>query len=124
VTQEDIEAEMDVIRRVLGTRGHRNIVEILSHGTLPRGDCFIDMELCDVDLWKYIHEPRTIVQNATAGQWDNIGYVTADCSLQLKMRNVWTIMAHVANGVEFLHVQEYVHRDVKPQNSRIDGILS
>jgi serine/threonine protein kinase len=123
VTPKDIKAEVDVITTILGTRGHDNIVEILRHGTLPRGDCYIDMELCDVNLEKYIHKQRTIIDSATAQPWDNVAYVATDCSLQLKMQNVWTIMMHVASGLEFLHGKEYVHRDIKPPNSTYDGIL-
>lgn len=33
-----------------------------------------------------------------------------------RMRDLWTIGKHIVLGLEFLHQQEYVHRDVKPGN--------
>lgn len=109
-TEEDIQNEVKVIAKIC-TSGHPNIINVLDHGPLGSfGFYFIDMELCDVNLHDYINGKR-------AEKWIKEPlFVVQSCSSMLRMRNLWTIMRHIANGLEFIHENGYVHRDMKPNN--------
>ena len=98
---------------------HENIVQILKHGWLgsPHNYFFIDMDLCASNLHDYIYGERSIpVDSDMQCSLKNPAYVSRDGSLLVKMRNVWTIMSHLANGLKFIHSQKQVHRDIKPRN--------
>lgn len=101
--------------------GHPNIVVILQDGwkTIPFvGEYyFIDMELCDLNLHDYIQGHRSM----TLEVYDTLDpriFVPPECDILEKMRNVWAIMIHISQGLEFLHQYGQVHRDLKPRNSK------
>lgn len=75
------------------------------------------MELCDLNLGHYISGERLPVNDGSVAQPPiNLVFVRKDSSVVLKMQNIWTIMSHIANGLQFLHEQHFVHRDLKPRN--------
>jgi serine/threonine protein kinase len=77
------------------------------------------MELCNLDLNDYIHGVRRFnVESNIQGSSDLV-LVRKDCTVQSRMRNVFTIMSHISKGLKFMHERKYVHRDLKPHN----GIL-
>ena len=89
------------------------------------------MELCDLTLNNYIYDtrPQNIVDRA-ANMGDpnetifaEITFVSKDCPLEAAVLNVWTIMHHVAVGLEFMHERVQVHRDFKPANSEFRKLM-
>ena len=125
VTKADIENEVKAITDISASGGHRHVIRFLLHGPLPASDYYyIDMELCDFNLDKYIYAPdRSLLfpgpfkrgeskerrKPAFCEQWN---------SIREQRENVWTIMDHITAGVEFLHGRGLAHRDLKPQNGQ------
>lgn len=98
---------------------HENIMQILRHGWLPGSKeyCYIDMPLCETNLRHYIFGPRATIQGTEHS--DYLGepvYIKEDCPEIIKLRNAFTIISHIAAGLEFMHTHQLVHRDVKPNN--------
>ena len=119
ISDEDIENEVDAIKQMCTTR-HGNIVQILRHDWFKSGEIyFIDMELCTLSLHDYIYHTQEYSQHATALSNDHHAFVFEDSSPHLKLINIWTIIGHVAHGLEFIHERHYVHRDLKPLNSNM-----
>ena len=118
VSKSDIENEARVVRLLMEHGGHQNIVTILAHGFNAAFDgYFIDMELCDMTLKDYIDYlalSRELPLEATPSLAPSV--VRLDCSQLLKMCNIWTICAHIAAGLDFMHLRHQTHRDLKPCN--------
>jgi serine/threonine protein kinase len=112
----DIEKEIAVILKIC-TSDHQNIVQVLQHGCF-RSDFlyFIDMELCGLALDDYIHD-RTRFVEQSPNFLNHPTFVSDNCSIHLHLLNVWTIIDHIAQGLEFIHREHYAHRDLKPANS-------
>ena len=94
----------------------------MDHGWLdpfgaPWSFYFVDMEFCDLTLDQYIHSNRWDIE-AMPEQIvkDNPVFVPKDSAIPLKLQNVWTIMSHIAAGIDFMHKHNQVHRDLKPRN--------
>ena len=122
VQKSDIDNEERVISSLLTFGGHENIVSILDHGwfKFQFDFYFIDMELCDLSLRDYIDYLRGTKPTGDLTKNSFIPvFVERDCSLLLRMRNMWMIGAHIASGLEFMHANEHVHRDLKPGNGII-----
>jgi serine/threonine protein kinase len=96
---------------------HRNIVQVMQHDWFLSGSSyFIDMELCSLTLHDYIYNrPLFVQQNPDLTNHPPI-FVVDDCSAHLNLLNVWSIISHIAQGLEFIHKEHYTHRDMKPQN--------
>jgi len=107
---------------------HENIIRILGHGWLPEPHSYfyIDMELYDSNLYEYIYGTRT-VQDAAESLDDepNPAYIPRECSFLVKLRNIWTIMTHISDGLKFIHTYRRVHRGLKPCNgkSRLERMM-
>src|SRR5271170_2594932 len=125
VTKKDIENEVKAITDIRASSGHGNVIRFLDHGPLSASDYYyIDMELCDFNLDKYVHSPnrslllpgrfklgesKESLKPAFCEEW---------ISIREQRENVWTIMDHITAGVEFLHGRGLAHRDLKPQNGQ------
>jgi serine/threonine protein kinase len=114
---EDIEQEIDVLLKIC-TSKHPNIVQVLQHGWF-HSYSFIDMELCGLTLDDYINARARLVEQCPS-LLNAPTFVQDDCSIHPHLLNVWTIMDHIAEGLEFIHGERYAHRDLKPANSIID----
>ena len=111
-TREVVEAEFRAVD-ILTRSSNKNIVKVIDHGDLELfGRCFIDMELCDLNLHTYIYEewkPK-IVQD--------LPYFTIQVPPRMKTGQTWNIMGDVTNGLIYIHSLGQVHRDIKPQNGK------
>jgi serine/threonine protein kinase len=123
---EDIENEARVAESLVSCR-HRNIVHILRHNWLPNSFnrwYYIDMELCSFSLEVYISmhkQSDPFILQSTLGppeinpkNWPVV--CEPGCSLTQRFFNMWTIGSHIASGLQHLHAQKCVHRDLKPGN--------
>src|SRR5271169_4827862 len=87
---------------------HKNVITVMKHGWLSSSDdsisslYYIDMELCDENLDRYMKRARV--------------------SVGLGQLEIWDIMLQITNGVAFIHGLDEVHRDLKPKNSIFSDI--
>src|SRR5271155_2854199 len=119
VTTQDIDDEIRAIKALRELGEHPNLVRILRDGPLEVSTYhYIDMELCNLSLKTYIHDERPKFPSSPQSLPSLTGpsFVEKDCPVELKIRNVCTIMSHISSGIEFLHRHGYVHRDMKPEN--------
>jgi serine/threonine protein kinase len=109
-----IENEVRAISELKKNGNHSHLIAVAGHGWLrsPPHYFFFDMELCDLNLDKYIHGERPVMKDMKTAI-----YVSKDSKLLVRMSNVWTIMSHIAKGLGFMHNHGQVHRDLKPRNS-------
>jgi serine/threonine protein kinase len=82
---------------------HKNIVQTLEYGITTGGEPYLVMELVDGMGLNFLIETK---------------------SPQLEGKRV-SIMAQMADALEYLHKQGYLHRDICPRNAMVtkDGIL-
>ena len=101
---------METIKKLCGRGTHVNIVEVLNHGLLSNFPYyFIDMELCDFNLYDYIHQENPPRPS------ESIPYFLKGAG-SASVLQIWTVMSQIASGVEFVHRQGHIHRDIKPGN--------
>jgi serine/threonine protein kinase len=83
---------------------HKHIIKVFELGELPDSThAFIDMELCSLNLDQYNKSIRmTILVHPTASN--------------MRIAEIWSIIAQVADALAFIHKQHEIHRDLKPQN--------
>src|SRR5215472_8148461 len=99
---DDIEKEVHAIDTICST-GHRNIVQILEHGWFKSGFYyFIDMELCALNLDDYIYRKQEYSRHAFELA-NEPTFVVENASVHSKLRNLWIIIDHIAQGLEFIH---------------------
>jgi serine/threonine protein kinase len=105
-----VSKEVQAIEKLCGPGTHTNIVEVLNHGLLSNFPYyFIDMELCDLNLHDYIHrETPTNPSESVPYFIRGVGSAT--------ILQIWTVMSQIASGVEYVHRQGHIHRDIKPGN--------
>jgi serine/threonine protein kinase len=83
---------------------HKNIVKVFEFGELPDlSHVFIDMELCSLNLDQYNKSIRTTI-------------LVHHSALNMRIDEIWSIIAQIADGLAFIHKQHEIHRDLKPQN--------
>jgi serine/threonine protein kinase len=106
-----VEKEVRAIQKLCGLRTHPNIVQVENHGLLWHHPYYsIDMELCDMNLNDFIH-PKTAPDPSKTHLPCFVKGGGTDSLLQ-----IWTVMNQIASGVEYIHRQSQIHRDIKPGN--------
>jgi serine/threonine protein kinase len=101
---------------------HPNIVQVLQHDWFEsNSDYYIDMELCDLTLQDYIHNRASFIGQHPDFSNHAPTFVSDNCSAHLNLLNIWTIIHHVAKGLEFIHQEHYTHRDIKPLNGNCNA---
>ena len=111
VELKDIENEIRAITKLCKT-GHENIVQVFEFGVLKEDSAwhFIDMELCDFTLEKYI-------QGADVPGLPKWGQFEEPISV-FRARAICHINGQILNGLHFIHSHQEVHRDLSPQNGK------
>lgn len=103
-----MEKEVHAIEKLCGPGTHVNIVEVLNHGLLSNYPYyFIDMELCDLTLQDFIY------RQSPPNPSETMPYFAEG---QSSVGQIWSIMSQIANGVEYIHQRQQIHRDIKPGN--------
>lgn len=116
IAEADVKNEIEAITK-LCSRGHPNIVNVLSHCALPNSPYYaIDMELCDLTLRDFVKGEWNLVQ----GVWEeNLeGYNCAD-EMTREWLGICHILLDITKGLSFIHGCNYVHRDLKPSNGAV-----
>lgn len=118
-----IDNEARVVSAFLDKGGHPNLIKLLGHGWLhgAGGIYYVDMELGNITLVEYIryhHDLATPMKLTAVGEGDNQSIVWRDSSELFKVRNLFVIGIHIAQGLSFMHDHKYVHRDLKPSNGK------
>jgi len=113
-----VESETRILLELHEAGDHGNIIRILGHGWLPKPHSYfyIDMDLCDSNLHDYIYTRIVLNEKASFGDHPNPVYVPHGCDFLVKLRNTWTIVTHIWDGLQFIHENGHVHRDLKPRN--------
>jgi serine/threonine protein kinase len=83
-----------------------NVVMTFRHGVLCDGGFFIDMELCDLTLEKYMNNHWPAPPNPNEIQY----------SPQDTIDFAWSVMKDFTAGLKSIHNAKHVHRDLKPEN--------
>ena len=107
VSNEDIENEVRALNKLCKSN-HPNIVQVLEYGQLQDDGAiyFIDMEICDATLEKYLQGGKIddLVEWETVRQRDEVS------------KHAYKIMQHILNGLFYIHCLREVHRDISPHN--------
>jgi serine/threonine protein kinase len=96
-----IQNELRAVQKLCNGR-HRNVIKVLNTRELTEMSVFIfiDMELCEMNLDQF-----------NAACWPEKAK-----PLWVGAKEIWNIMAQIADGLTFIHDQKEIHRDLKPRN--------
>src|SRR5271154_131244 len=113
VEATDIDNEIRAVTELCKS-GHANIVQVFEFGLLKDDSAwhFIDMELCDFTLEKYI-------RGADASpllSWEQAKVQ------QLFHPTICHINRQILEGLIFIHGNREFHRDLSPQNSNVKAV--
>src|SRR5271154_1812290 len=104
-----IDNEIRVLTKLCSNGGHQNIITILQHGWLNKGErYYFDMELCAMSLEDFISGSY---RTALGDDYFQPIHIASG----LETFNLWRIMSDITSGLEYIHSLREVHRDLKPQ---------
>jgi serine/threonine protein kinase len=111
VKDEHIQNEIRAVAKLCWKETHKNLVAVFDYGLLITSYYFLDMELCKLNLQCWIDDSctETISQKPC--------YPKVDVHPNMRLREIWSIMEDVTNGLTYIHDQKEIHRDLKPRNS-------
>jgi serine/threonine protein kinase len=116
ITAADIQNEIRAVGKICTAGAHTNIVAVLRVNKLPRSSfVYIDMELCDFNLYSYIQGTLTSELLSKVPHLFLDDYSTP----KQKISQACQIMTDIMKGVAYIHSLDEVHRDLKPQNGTI-----
>jgi serine/threonine protein kinase len=122
VTEEEIANEAKVIDKLCnGTNPW--MVKVLKHGNLTGNSLFyyIDMEYCPETLEQRIETMRehAFIKNSTLGLTTDPSRIDWD-----QFSKVFPMVLDIIKGVQYIHSQGLVHRDLKPRNSNLISLFN
>jgi serine/threonine protein kinase len=122
-SQAKITSELQNIQRICSGK-HDNIVRVLGHGSfgLDTYTHFIDMELCDLNLEQYIYQGLEWQAHHTLTPKSR--FLTTDLTFAQRTIDELQILRQILQGVEYLHSNNKIHRDLHPRNSMRPNIYA
>jgi serine/threonine protein kinase len=110
---ETVQNELRAIDK-LRKPSHKNIVHVIKHGELKYMSLyFVDMELCDLNLHKYINRIWTPEIET------EMPYFTMTLTPRMRLAQLWSIIEDITEGLVFIHSLKEIHRDLKPRNGSL-----
>ena len=108
----DISNEICMIEK-LCKQGHENLIRCFNHSLfkLNHSIYFIDMELCKLNLDKYLN--NTITDISGLPSWE-FGISNGHAWFL-----IFAIVQQIIHAVVFIYDNREVHRDLSPQNSNL-----
>jgi serine/threonine protein kinase len=102
-----------VSKLCMTAKTHKNIVSVFAYGKLSHFVYHIDMELCDLNLERWIYQ-----------KWDEntakkLPHLTVELPPRMRLGQVWDIMEDITRAVAFIHDEHEIHRDLKPSNGTL-----
>lgn len=114
-TSECIEKELQTTSKLCLQNPHQNIVTVFKHGMLDREYYHIDMQFCELNLDTYIYRRWSTELEGKLPE-----FTGPHVPSEVRMSQFWEIMTDIARGLEFIHLQKVIHRDIKPRNSKFE----
>ena len=107
VKKDDVDNEVRALKKLCQNQ-HPNIVQVFDYGQLHPDSTiyYIDMELCDISLAKYLSggELKDVVSWATVREEEEVP------------THAYNILQQILNGLVYIHCMGEVHRDLSPHN--------
>jgi len=107
IKKDDVDNEVRALKKLCQNQ-HQNIVQVFDYGQLNPDSTiyYIDMELCDISLAKYLSggELKDVVSWATVRGEEEVP------------THAYNILQQILNGLVYIHCLDEVHRDLSPQN--------
>jgi serine/threonine protein kinase len=118
------------MKDILAAGKNENIVGICDHGWktneyfgIDVDVYYIDMEYCDFTLEDYIKYHRDEFDLSIAIETvpvSNPVIIAKNCSALARVENTWTIGGHIALGLEYMHANGIVHKELKPSHGTLN----
>jgi len=114
VEQQDVRNEIRALEKLCRADQENSLILVFNHcqgstGLFPDDLYQIDMELCTKSL-------RDEIKSQTVSLRDAVERNYSWTDIRCKCRDIVTILAEIAQGLDFIHSQKEVHRDLKPEN--------
>jgi serine/threonine protein kinase len=105
--EKDYKKEVENMK-ILCNKSHKNIIQYIGDGIIaPTSFYYIDMELCDIDLSKYMNGGNNVIGVHGLPSWNK-----DDPDVFM----IVAIMQQLLSGLAFMHKENKVHRDLDPTN--------
>ena len=125
VTREDVENEVAVISQVCVPGKSNTVVMVYEHGWLPGVDpsyYYVDMEYCSETLEERIHGNKNYAMLAdihSAIESPSTASAIPGTAPVFTTEQILDILENICSGLQYLHQEGLVHRDLKPRNGAL-----